>query len=533
MNACVTADQVEGLKASNGDAEAGEGLAPSVGAPACQKPGPSSQATQAAVQALAADPRDRSALKVLARSFLNGGQYQAAEKTCQRILRLDPQDAEAGQMIEETAEKAKPAKNLSDMAIWVEGRRRRQPAAPQRIPPVGGRAITPEQARRDLEQFLAAGDKFFEDVVPPKLTSAELKNSRILPSREDILPLLPKGMVCAELGTQTGSFARKILAAIHPSRLHLYDTDFTPFDFAYFQAVIDAGVVELHHGDAASLLSAMPDRHFGLIYIDADHSYAGVRRDLEQAALKIQDDGWIVCNDYAVFSPLEGIKYGVCRAVNELCLRQGFEILYLGLHPWGYHDVAIRRRPNAHLGGSYLDAPDENLFMPDVWEHLIGKYGIASVLDVGAGGGWSTKWFADRGLFVLGIEGWKEALERSQCPSLMIEHDYTRGEFVPARAFDLAWCCEFVEHVEEQFIPNFMASFRACKYVCMTHGDVGQIGYHHVNCQPTAYWIAKMKDNGFEQDPQETGYLRSTNTHNAPWGRNTLTFFVNRKIDKT
>jgi hypothetical protein len=67
----------------------------------------------------------------------------------------------------------------------------------------------------------------------------------------------------------------------------------------------------------------------------------------------------------------------------------------------------------------------------------------------------------------------------------------------------------------------------------MTHGDVGQIGYHHVNCQPTAYWIAKMEDNGFEHDPQETGHLRSTNTGNAPWGRNTLTFFVNRKIDKT
>jgi len=37
------------------------------------------------------------------------------------------------------------------------------------------------------------------------------------------------------------------------------------------------------------------------------------------------------------------MKYGVYRAVNELCLRQGFEIVFLGLHPWGYHDVALRK----------------------------------------------------------------------------------------------------------------------------------------------------------------------------------------------
>jgi hypothetical protein len=41
---------------------------------------------------------------------------------------------------------------------------------------------------------------------------------------------------------------------------------------------------------------------------------------------------------------LEKIKYGVYRAVNEFCLNCGFEIIYLGLHPWGYHDVALRKR---------------------------------------------------------------------------------------------------------------------------------------------------------------------------------------------
>ena len=81
-----------------------------------------------------------------------------------------------------------------------------------------------------------------------------------------------------------------------------------------------------------------------LIYIDGDHSYQGVAKNLEQAARKIKEDGWIVCNNYAVYSPLEGVKYGVCRAVNEFCLNRGFEIRYLALHHWGYHNVALKKR---------------------------------------------------------------------------------------------------------------------------------------------------------------------------------------------
>jgi len=64
-------------------------------------------------------------------------------------------------------------------------------------------------------------------------------------------------------------------------------------------------------------MAAFPDPPFDFIYIDADHAYEGVVKDLAQAERKLKDDGWIVCNDYTLFSPLENIKYGVYRAVNE------------------------------------------------------------------------------------------------------------------------------------------------------------------------------------------------------------------------
>jgi Methyltransferase domain len=372
----------------------------------------------------------------------------------------------------------------------------------------------------------------FTDVEQPLLQDYHLSNCRVLPSREAILPLLPKGGVCAEFGTQSGHFAQLLLAVLQPPQLHLYSHDFRSFERALFQSAIDRGVVQLHPGSAEELLAGAPDGKFDVVHVHPDDSFAQTARSLALAARVVKDDGYILCANYTTYSPLEGIKCGVGRAVHEFCHQGRFEIVYLALHPLGCNDVVIRRRgrtrENEHLGGAFLNAPDANTYLPDVWTYLIDRYAVKSVLDVGAGVGWSTKWFADQGLLALGVEGWPEALEKSQCRDRIVAHDYTRGPFVPTMPFDLGWCAEFVEHIEEEHIPNFMASFQACSYVCMTHGEIGQIGYHHVNCQSTDYWIEKMGQYGFDYDAAETANLRATDTQKNPWGRKTLTFFRKR-----
>lgn len=195
-----------------------------------------------------------------------------------------------------------------------------------------------------LQQFHDNATDYFADAVPPMLSDVHLRNSRIVPSRDHILPLMPKGGVCAEVGTQTGNFAKSIFSILRPSKLHIYDISYNVFDHAHFAGLIQKGIVELHEGDSSTLLGTLPDKHFDFVYIDGDHSYEGIVKDLAAAARKIKDDGWIVCNDYTIYSPLEKIKYGVYRAVNEFCISQGFEIFYLGLHKWGYHDVALKKR---------------------------------------------------------------------------------------------------------------------------------------------------------------------------------------------
>ncbi len=179
----------------------------------------------------------------------------------------------------------------------------------------------------------------------------------------------------------------------------------------------------------------------------------------------------------------------------------------------------------SHMGGTAL-VGDPMTFVPDVWEKLIAKYAIKSVLDIGSGVGVNAKWFLDHGIKAFGIEGFPDYLRHSVLPDgHMFSHDYTKGPF-HLGIFDLGWSSEFVEHVEEKYIPNFMVTFQNCRYACITHATPGQGGYHHVNEQPTEYWIQRFKEAGFTHLEEDTTWMRATgpSTH---YGRRTLTLFRN------
>ena len=82
---------------------------------ACQKLGRSTEAAHAALRAIALEPGDAAALKVLARIHLDAGQHEAAQNACRLILRRDRHDAEARQMMGETiVQEVKLAENLFD-----------------------------------------------------------------------------------------------------------------------------------------------------------------------------------------------------------------------------------------------------------------------------------------------------------------------------------------------------------------------------------------------------------------------------------
>ena len=99
----------------------------------------------------------------------------------------------------------------------------------------------------------------------------------------------------------------------------------------------------------------------------------------------------------------------------------------------------------------------------------------------------------------------RQAFRDSLIPEHHVLHDYNDGAFFPAEEFDLVWSCEFVEHVEECYLPNFLATFEASRrYLMVTHAHPWERGHHHVNCQPAGYWVQKVEALGFRFDRART-----------------------------
>jgi SAM-dependent methyltransferase len=178
-----------------------------------------------------------------------------------------------------------------------------------------------------------------------------------------------------------------------------------------------------------------------------------------------------------------------------------------------------------HLGG-YIAGGDEATIYPELWTWLVHDQGVKRVLDVGCGDGVALRYFRDLGCQVTGIDG------VPQDDPDIIAWDYAKGAWPydpnhwsgrtvplgPVGAYDLVWSCEFVEHVEERYIPHFLKSFTCAPLVLMTHADPGQLGYHHVNCRPADYWVGALAAIGYSLDPVLTEQARMVAAINAnPW----------------
>jgi len=120
--------------------------------------------------------------------------------------------------------------------------------------------------------------------------------------------------------------------------------------------------------------------------------------------------------------------------------------------------------------------PDPVLIVPDVWEGLIAEYHPRTVLDVGCGYGHAVAWFLHHGIYAFGLDGYPPAIEKSMAPKYVALHDFAVGPTGGRLTYDLCWCAEFVEHVEEQYIPNYAECFTRCNILAMTHAIPGQPG---------------------------------------------------------
>lgn len=173
-----------------------------------------------------------------------------------------------------------------------------------------------------------------------------------VPAKEDILPLLPRGGVAAEVGVFKGGFSQKILEVTDPARLHLIDPrpeevssggvaargdELHEQVLARFQHRIAAGQVAVHRTASTEAAAQFADECFDWVFLDANHGYEGMRRDLEAFYPKVKHGGYITGHDYT-----DPKGYGVIRAVHELIAARPVHLVALSTDE--YPSFVLRKR---------------------------------------------------------------------------------------------------------------------------------------------------------------------------------------------
>lgn len=167
----------------------------------------------------------------------------------------------------------------------------------------------------------------------------------------------------------------------------------------------------------------------------------------------------------------------------------------------GYDFVAEPNFP--HVGGNIWQG-DPWTFSPSVWRYLIDRFCVRSVLDIGSGRGHAAHWMAKQGCNVIAIDASMSNVMTAYYPT--VHCDLLNGPITCP--VDLAHCQEVAEHIPEQYVGNFIRTLVNGNVIVMTHGEPGQPGHHHVNCQPAEYWCNHLKQVGYNYLSDDTDRVR-------------------------
>lgn len=176
----------------------------------------------------------------------------------------------------------------------------------------------------------------------------------------------------AEIGVQRGDFSSVIRNTWKKGNLHLIDRWSFEEDYIdvarlsyreqlnnYLYVVnrfAEDYSINIYRMDSVRASIHFPDGFFDWIYIDADHSYNGCRRDLETWYPKLKAGGIFCGHDY-----LDGLipagDFGVKSAVDEFAKEKGFKIYTTQEAEWkSWYFVNV-----PDFDGSSIELPDVDL----------------------------------------------------------------------------------------------------------------------------------------------------------------------------
>ena len=203
----------------------------------------------------------------------------------------------------------------------------------------------------------------------------------VLTSREGLLPFLPKEAVGAEIGVAEGTFSAAILEKARPTELHLIDpwshlepgSDLlegrellaaaagaqleappanSEGDVLYDKVVAQFANdprVRLHRQYSYKAAAGFAEGYFDFVYIDGNHHYEFVLRDLEDFAARLKPGGLLFGHDFFEDAFAREEHYGVIDAVGTFVKRSGFRFLMLTSEP--FSTFCLARNLDGFAGG--------------------------------------------------------------------------------------------------------------------------------------------------------------------------------------
>lgn len=112
-------------------------------------------------------------------------------------------------------------------------------------------------------------------------------------------------MRALELGSFRG-YTAAAMADHLPEGGRLVTVDINPQHGDVYAQTALAARIERRVGTAQDVLAIEPDGGFDLIFIDADHRYAGVKADTETVLRLLAPQGWLLWHDYANWGYFSG-----------------------------------------------------------------------------------------------------------------------------------------------------------------------------------------------------------------------------------
>ena len=203
-----------------------------------------------------------------------------------------------------------------------------------------------------------------------ELNEETLRDAHVLPNRAATLKYMPQNTVCCEIGVAYGDFSTVILSECNPAKF--YAIDYFSQDRPYslgdaennpylrenlshqawyekrFQKEIDEGLLETRKGLSWEVLSQFPNDFFSYAYLDANHSYSCVAKDIEVLQYKIKSGGYIQFDDYCpyIVNPMNMRFIGVSPAVNQWINKTASSITtkveYLTLSPYNAMNIVVQ-----------------------------------------------------------------------------------------------------------------------------------------------------------------------------------------------